>query len=174
MFKGSKNVEPEQHTSLVSGFGGQANAYTTEDVTVFWQTVPSQFPADRPLVEADRMATLRIDKDTFNREREVVKEERRMRVENQPYGRMSEIVTGHAFTVHPYKHATIGAMADLDAATVDEVREFYRTTTCPTTPRWRSRATSTAPRRSSSRRSTSAGFRNPRAPCRATSPPSRR
>ena len=73
------------------------------------------------------MATLRIDKAAFDREREVVKEERRMRVENQPYGRLSEIVNGFAFTVHPYRHPTIGSMADLDAASVDDVRDFYRT-----------------------------------------------
>jgi hypothetical protein len=85
MFKGSKNVEPESHTSIVAGVGGQSNAYTTEDETVFWQTLPAHY---LPLVlwmEADRMATLRIDEDAFRREREVVKEERRMRVENQPY-----------------------------------------------------------------------------------------
>ncbi len=73
------------------------------------------------------MATLQIDKDTFNREREVVKEERRMRVENQPYGRLSEIIYDQAFTAHPYKHPTIGSMKDLEAASVDDVREFYRT-----------------------------------------------
>jgi zinc protease len=132
MFKGSKNVEPERHTSLISGIGGQANAYTTEDVTVFWETVPSQFLPLALWLEADRMATLRIDKETFNREREVVKEERRMRIENQPYGRLSEIVNGHAFTVHPYKHPTIGTMADLEAASLDDVRDFYRTFYVPT------------------------------------------
>jgi predicted Zn-dependent peptidase len=127
MFKGSKNVEPEQHTSIVSSVGGQANAYTTEDATVFWQTVPSQY---LPLVlwmEADRMATLRIDDRTFKNEREVVKEERRMRIENQPYGRLNEILFDQAFTVHPYKHPVIGSMADLEAATIDDVREFHRT-----------------------------------------------
>jgi zinc protease len=127
MFKGSKNVSPEQHSSAVSAVGGMSNAYTTEDVTVFWETVPSQY---LPLVlwlEADRMASLRIDKDTFNREREVVKEERRMRVENQPYGRLSEIIYEHTFTVHPYKHTTIGSMKDLQAASIEDVREFYRT-----------------------------------------------
>jgi zinc protease len=127
MFKGSKNVEPEQHTSLISGVGGQANAYTTEDVTVFWETVPSQFLPMALWLEADRMATLRIERDAFARERDVVKEERRMRVESQPYGRLSEIVNGYAFTVHPYKHGTIGAMTDLDAASVEDVRGFYRT-----------------------------------------------
>jgi zinc protease len=127
MFKGSKNVEPEQHTSIVSSVGGQANAYTTEDATVFWQTVPSQY---LPLVlwmEADRMATLRIDDRTFKNEREVVKEERRMRIENQPYGRLNEILFDQAFAVHPYKHPVIGSMADLEAATIDDVREFHQT-----------------------------------------------
>jgi len=132
MFKGSKNVEPEQHTSIISGFGGQANAYTTEDVTVFWETVPSQYLPTVLWLEADRLATLRINKDMFNREREVVKEERRMRTENQPYGRMPEIVYGQAFTVHPYKHSTIGSMDDLEAASVEDVREFFRTYYVPT------------------------------------------
>src|SRR5437667_3644223 len=105
MFKGSKNVPPEGHTSMISEVGGQSNAYTTEDETVFWETVPAQY---LPLVlwlEADRMATLRIDKDTFTNERQVVKEERRMRVDNQPFGRLNEIIYDQAFTVHPYKHA---------------------------------------------------------------------
>jgi zinc protease len=127
MFKGSKNVEPEQHTSIVSSVGGQANAYTTEDATVYWQTVPAQY---LPLVlwmEADRMATLRVDDRTFRNEREVVKEERRMRIENQPYGRLNEILFAQAFTVHPYKHPVIGSMTDLEAATIDDVRDFYRT-----------------------------------------------
>jgi zinc protease len=132
MFKGSKNVEPEQHTSIISGFGGQANAYTTEDVTVFWETVPSQYLPTALWLEADRLATLRIDKDVFNREREIVKEERRMRTENQPYGRMPEIVYGQAFSVHPYKHSTIGSMDDLEAASVDDVRAFFRTYYVPT------------------------------------------
>jgi zinc protease len=132
MFKGSKNVRPEQHTSIISGFGGQANAYTTEDVTVFWETVPSPYLPTALWLEADRLATLRIDKNMFSREREVVKEERRMRTENQPYGRMPEIVYGQAFTVHPYKHTTIGSMDDLEAASVDDVREFFRTYYVPT------------------------------------------
>jgi zinc protease len=127
MFKGSKNVEQEGHTSMIASIGGQSNAYTQDDVTVFWETVPAQY---LPLVlwlEADRMATLRIDKDTFANERDVVKEERRMRIDNQPFGRLSEIIFDQAFTVHPYKHATIGSMTDLEAASVDDVRAFYNT-----------------------------------------------
>jgi predicted Zn-dependent peptidase len=127
MFKGSRNVEPESHTSIIASVGGQANAYTTEDTTVFWQTVPSQY---LPLVlwmEADRMATLRIDQQTFVSEREVVKEERRMRIENQPFGTLNEIIYDQAFTTHPYKHPVIGSMDDLNAATIADVRDFYAT-----------------------------------------------
>jgi predicted Zn-dependent peptidase len=125
MFKGSKNVEPESHTSLISSVGGRSNAYTTEDVTVFWQTVPAQYLPLTLWLEADRMATLRVDETSFRREREVVKEERRMRIENQPYGRLSEIIYDSAFSTHPYKHPVIGSMADLEAASIADVREFH-------------------------------------------------
>jgi zinc protease len=127
MFKGSKNVEAEGHPSWISSIGGQSNAYTNEDSTVFWETVPAQY---LPLVlwlEADRMATLRIEDSVFKTEREVVKEERRMRVENQPYGRLNEIIYDQAFVVHPYKHPTIGSMQDLEAASIDDVRSFFKT-----------------------------------------------
>src|SRR5215211_8246331 len=127
MFKGSKNVEPEGHPSYISSVGGQSNAYTNEDATVFWETVPAQY---LPLVlwlEADRMASLRIDEKAFKNEREVVKEERRMRIENQPYGRLQEIIADQTFAVHPYKHPVIGSMKDLDASSVDDVREFFET-----------------------------------------------
>jgi zinc protease len=127
MFKGSKNVDPEAHTSYISSVGGQSNAYTNDDETVFWETVPSHYLPLTLWLEADRMATLRIDKDTFVNEREVVKEERRMRVDNQPFGRLNEIIYDQAFTTHPYKHQTIGSMKDLDAASVEDVRDFYHT-----------------------------------------------
>ncbi len=83
-------------------------------------------------LEADRMATLRVDEDTFQRERLVVKEERRMKVENQPYGRLSELIYNQAFTVHPYKHPIIGSMEDLEAASIEDVRAFFRTYYVPT------------------------------------------
>src|SRR5262245_31930361 len=125
MFKGSKNVEPEAHTSIIASIGGRSNAYTTEDETVFWEALPAQYLPLALWLEADRMATLRVDLDAFEREREVVKEERRMRVENQPYGRLAEIIYDHAFTTHPYKHSTIGTMKDLEAASIQDVRDFH-------------------------------------------------
>jgi zinc protease len=127
MFKGSKNVAPEEHTSVISSIGGQSNAYTTDDETVFWETLPAQHLPLALWLEADRMATLRIDRATLANEREVVKEERRMRVDNQPYGRLNEIIYANAFTQHPYKHPTIGSLQDLEAASIDDVRDFYRT-----------------------------------------------
>ena len=127
MFKGSKNVEPDQHPSWLTSIGGQANATTNEDTTIYWETVPSQY---LPLVlwlEADRMASLRVDEAMFRNEREVVKEERRMRVDNPPFGRLSEIIYEQIFTTHPYRFQTIGSMKDLQAASIEDVRDFYRT-----------------------------------------------
>ena len=127
MFKGSQNVRSDQHLTFISRVGGDGNAYTTEDATVFLQTVPAHY---LPLVlwlEADRMATLRIDQSTLDSERQVVKEERRFRYENEPFGLLSEIIYDRAFTAHPYKHTAIGSMADLEAASIDDVRAFYET-----------------------------------------------
>ncbi len=124
MFKGSKNVQPESHTSIIASIGGRSNAYTQEDATVFWETLPSQYLPLALWLEADRMATLRVDRDAFEKERQVVKEEQRLRVDNQPYGRLNEILFDRAFTTHPYKHATIGSMKDLESAstTADHAR----------------------------------------------------
>jgi zinc protease len=125
MFKGSRNVKPDAHPSWITSVGGQANAFTDEDATVYWETVPAQY---LPLVlwlEADRMASLEVTDDKFKNEREVVKEERRMRIENQPFGRLSEIIFDKAFTTHPYKHQTIGSLEDLEAASIADVQAFH-------------------------------------------------
>ena len=127
MFKGSRNVEPEQHTSIVASVGGQANAYTNEDTTVFWQTVPSQF---LPLVlwmEGDRMATLRIEQETFVA-RARGGEGRAPDAHREPAVRPAERDHLRA-GVHdaPLPHPVIGSMDDLNAATIADVRDFYAT-----------------------------------------------
>jgi zinc protease len=125
MFKGSRNVRPDQHPSWITSVGGQANAFTDEDATVYWETVPAQY---LPLVlwlEADRMASLDVSEAKFKTEREVVQEERRMRYENQPFGRLPEIIFDKAFKTHPYKHQTIGSMQDLQSASIADVRAFH-------------------------------------------------
>ncbi|HEY8548554.1 MAG TPA: pitrilysin family protein [Vicinamibacterales bacterium] len=127
MFQGSRNVSQDQHQSFIASVGGESNASTNEDATVYWQTVPSHYLPLALWLEADRMASLNVDEAAFARERSVVKEERRQKVENPPYGRLAEIVYEHAFKVHPYRHQVIGSMEDLEAATIEDVREFYET-----------------------------------------------
>ena len=125
MFKGSAHVGADEMSRIIEAAGGIDNAYTNDDVTVFWETVPSNYLERMLWLEADRMASLNVDQANFTSEREVVKEERRLRVENPPYGRIFEDLYAIAFTVHPYHHTTIGSMADLDKATLADVREFY-------------------------------------------------
>jgi len=127
MFDGTGNLGPEEFARYIVETGGIDNAHTTEDATVFWETVPS---SALPLVlwlEGDRMRNLQITEKVFDNEREVVKEERRLRFDNQPYGTVIETLYREAFKVHPYSHMTIGSMVDLDRASVAELRAFYDT-----------------------------------------------
>jgi zinc protease len=125
MFRGSVHVQPEQHMRIIEAMGGVSNAYTTEDVTVYFETVPSNYLARTLWLEADRMGGLNISQENFDAEREVVKEERRLRYDNQPYGRVWEDLDAAAFTVHPYHHSVIGSMDDLNKATLQDVRDFF-------------------------------------------------
>lgn len=127
MFRGSAHVGPEEHSRIIEAVGGFTNAYTNDDVTVYWETFPSNYLERVIWLEADRMGSLQVDQANFQTEREVVKEERRLRVDNRPYGRVIEDLYSAAFTVHPYKHITIGSMDDLNKATVEEVRAFFHT-----------------------------------------------
>ena len=125
MFKGSAHVGADEHSRIVEAMGGFDNAYTNDDVTVFWETFPSNYLARVLWLEADRMGSLNVDDKNFKSERQVVEEERRLRVDNSPYGRAQEDLYAAAFTVHPYHHTTIGSIADLDKATIEDVRAFH-------------------------------------------------
>jgi zinc protease len=127
MFRGSKNVGPEEHMRLVREAGGVVNAYTSFDQTVYWQTVPSNYLERVIWLEADRMSSLVINEENFKKEREVVKEERRLRFENPPYGLLAEVLIDATFEVYPYKHMPIGSMEDLNKATVADVQDFFDT-----------------------------------------------
>ena len=127
MFRGSANVGPEEHMRLIREAGGAINAYTDFDRTVYWQTVPSNHLERVLWLEADRMASLVVNEENFTKEREVVKEERRLRFENPPYGMLAEWVLDATFQVYPYKYSPIGSMEDLNAATVADVKEFFDT-----------------------------------------------
>jgi zinc protease len=127
MFKGSAHIKPEEHDKIITNAGGVSNAYTQDDVTVYWETIPANYLEKVLWMEADRMTTLDVSEENFKSEREVVKEERLTRIDNPPYGDLNELLYDNAFQVHPYKHVTIGSMKDLDAATIGDVREFYHT-----------------------------------------------
>ncbi len=127
MFQGTKNLLPEEFSQYIVHSGGLDNAYTTEDVTVFWETVPNNYLPVALWLEADRMRNLEITERTVSIEKEVVKEERRLHFENQPYGTVVETLYHRAYSVHPYQHATIGSMDDVDRASVADISEFYDT-----------------------------------------------
>lgn len=127
MFKGSANVKPEEHDEIITKAGGSSNAYTTDDVTVYWQTFPANLLETVLWLEADRMRSLDVSEANFQSERDVVKEERLTRIENPPYGDILEQLYREAFTVHPYRHVTIGSMEDLNKATLADVGDFFKT-----------------------------------------------
>jgi zinc protease len=125
MFKGSANVGPEEHKNFISSIGGRYNATTDADRTLYFQTFPSNYLERVLWMEADRMSSLDVSDENFKSERDVVKEERRLRIENPPFGRLLEVVLDKTYTTHPYRIDTIGSMADLNAATIEDVRAFH-------------------------------------------------
>ena len=127
MFKGSAHVGVDEHSRLIESIGGFDNASTNDDTTIYWETFPSNYLERILWLEADRLGSLNVDEANFKSEREVVKEERRSRYENPPYGLIIEDLYAAAFSVHPYKHTTIGSMEDLNKATLEDVRDFFRT-----------------------------------------------
>jgi zinc protease len=125
MFQGSAHLKPEEHKNFIASIGGRYNATTDFDRTLYFQSFPSNYLERVLWMEADRMSSLDVSDANFKSERDVVKEERRLRVDNPPFGRLFEVVLDKTFTTHPYKIDTIGSMADLDAATIQDVRDFH-------------------------------------------------
>ena len=138
MFKGSKNVADGQHWSLLEKAGGRAgsdiNGTTWTDRTNYFEQVPSNYLELALWLESDRMGTLTetLTKEKLDNQREVVKNERRQSVDNQPYGSWLEKVFWYGYPEgHPYRHAVIGSMEDLSAASVDDVVNFFKTYYAP-------------------------------------------
>ena len=127
MFKGTKHMQPEMIDRLTEDVGGFNNAYTADDVTVYYEVVPSNHLERLLWAEAERMATLNVDEKNFRSEREVVKQEYLQRVEAEPYGRFGEEIIKKSFAEHPYKRPTIGNIPELNAATIEDVRGFHAT-----------------------------------------------
>ncbi len=134
MFEGSAHAPKGLHSHLIESAGGQDNASTAEDRTTFYATVPSNYLNVVLWLEADRMRSLTVTDETFHNQRETVKEERRLRVDNEPYGELFADGLTWPFdsaTCFPYAHSVIGSMANLNAATLPDVRQFFETYYAP-------------------------------------------
>lgn len=126
MFKGTEKVPEGEFSRLISRFGGNENAYTTSDRTVYYQQYGNADRLDLALeLEADRMQNLRIDDDSFMREREVVMEERRLRTDDRPESVALERFEATAYTRSPYRNPIIGWMDDIRRLSVEDARDWY-------------------------------------------------
>jgi len=134
MFQGSTHVGRNDHFGLISAAGGTLNGTTWCDRTNYFETVPANHLETALWLEADRMGGLldALDQDNLDNQRDVVKNEKRQTRDNQPYGAWLELLHQHAYPEsHPYHHPTIGSMADLDAASLEDARAFYSTWYAP-------------------------------------------
>ncbi|MEZ5319450.1 MAG: pitrilysin family protein [Vicinamibacterales bacterium] len=131
MFKGSEQVGPGEHFTLIFNNGGSMNGTTNKDRTLYYEVLPSNQLDLALFLEADRMWSLEITRENLDNQRNAVQEERRLGVDNQPYGHTSEVLDELAYDTFAYEHSVIGSMADLDAATVDDVKAFFRTYYAP-------------------------------------------
>jgi zinc protease len=127
MFKSTRNMKDEMMDRLTEDIGGQNNAFTSDDVTVYHEVVPSNYLETLLWAEADRLSGLNITDGPFGSERDVVKEEFRQSVLAPPYGKFFYVMQQKSFASHPYKRSTIGSIEDLDAATLENVKKFHAT-----------------------------------------------
>ena len=127
MFKSTRNMKSEMMDRLTEDIGGFDNAYTTDDNTVYYEVVPSNYLETLLWAEADRLSGLNVDESNFKSERDVVKEEYRQSVLTPPFGRFDYLLQQKSFTIHPYKRPTIGSIEDLDAAALADVQGFHAT-----------------------------------------------
>ncbi|MEU8549419.1 M16 family metallopeptidase [Streptomyces roseoverticillatus] len=134
MFQGSAQVKGNGHFELVQGAGGSLNGTTSFERTNYFETMPAHQLELALWLEADRMGSLltALDDESMENQRDVVKNERRQRYDNVPYGTAFERLTAMVFPDgHPYHHTPIGSMADLDAASLEDARAFFRTYYAP-------------------------------------------
>jgi zinc protease len=127
MFRGSQHVAPEQHMKLIGAVGGNSNAFTSFDQTTYTNSLPSSNTEMALYMEADRMASFKVNDQMFQTERKVVAEEWRMRYANQPMGPAFQDLLKTAFTDHSYRWTPIGDMQQLAQATSSELQTFFNT-----------------------------------------------
>ena len=126
MFEGTKHIPRGAWFKIVTGRGGQNNANTTDDRTYYYEVFPSNNLETGLWMEGERMGSPVINQIGVDTQNEVVKEEKRLRVDNRAYGHIIEAIKKYLFVKHPYRHTTIGKMEDLDAATLDEFIAFNK------------------------------------------------
>ncbi|MDD0839666.1 pitrilysin family protein [Curvibacter sp. HBC61] len=126
MFKGTPSLAPGEFSRRVAALGGRENAFTTRDYTGYYQQIPAARLEEVMKLEADRFANNQWADDEFRREIEVIKEERRMRTDDNPRARLYEALNAAAFVASPYHRPVVGWMSDLDSMTADDVRQFWR------------------------------------------------
>ena len=131
MFKGSENVGPGEHFTQIFNNGGNMNGTTNQDRTLYFETLPANQLELALFLESDRMKSLDINKANLDNQRNAVQEERRLGVDNQPYGQTYERIGEQAYDNPAYKHSVIGSMEDLNAASVDDVATFFKTYYAP-------------------------------------------
>jgi zinc protease len=127
MFKSTRNMKSEMMDRLTEDVGGSNNAYTADDVTVYYEIIPSNYLETLIWAEADRMGTLNVDDANFKSERDVVKEEFRQRILAPPYGKLSYLMEQKSFVKHPYHRPGIGSIEELNAASLQDVQNFHST-----------------------------------------------
>src|SRR5437667_2470058 len=126
MFQGSENVGKSEHFILVQNNGGQMNGTTNEDRTNYFEALPANQLELALYLESDRMRSLEVNQTNLDNQRNVVQEERRIGLDNAPYGKSGETQQELMYDNFAYKHDTIGSMADLNAASVEDVRAFFK------------------------------------------------
>src|ERR1044071_5052045 len=131
MFQGSENVGKGEHFIIIENNGGGMNGSTSTDRTEYHETLPANQLDLGLFLEADRMKSLAITQANLDNQRETVKEERRQRRDNQPYGQTFDVLFETAYDNFAYKHSTIGSMEDLNAANVKDVAQFFKTYYAP-------------------------------------------
>lgn len=131
LFEGTKNIGRGEWFKIVSSNGGKNNANTSDDRTYYYEIFPSNNLQLGLWMESERLMHPVINQIGVDTQNEVVKEEKRLRVDNQPYGNLLKAVKQHIFKNHPYRWTTIGEMEHLDAATLEEFQEFFKTYYAP-------------------------------------------
>ena len=126
MFKGTAQLAPGEFSRRVAALGGRENAFTSKDYTGYFQQIPSDRLEDVMKLEADRFANNQWADEEFRKEIEVVKEERRLRTEDNPRALLHEVLTATALSASPYRRPIVGWMSDLDAMTAQDARDFYK------------------------------------------------